>query len=321
MPDPNLYGQVWLFASNAANFDVEDAFSANEVILWSETTNAHVRLGETVFLYATKPTQVLTHQCVVSGTGLPEDKAHDAADHWVDDDAYQDRRHRTWMELRLVRTLNSAERQALSLSAMTAAGLQGGVQGRRRAPEAVLSLLREVLLSSPTLEESDHSAEDLPSDDLLVEDFAARMDDNQFAISEFEAHVPDQYAYRKTRGSAQKVFADRVKDNYGYKCAITGITTRYFLVASHIVPWSEDASIRLDPSNGICLSTLVDRAFEDGYLRIDREGVVHIDGYRLAGDPVLANELVQYDGRTMTAPATSPPNPNFLERRWTSTLE
>jgi hypothetical protein len=76
-------GQVWLFASNPATFDAEKGFAADDEILWSETNNAHVRLGDTVFLYATKPTQELTHQCVVVKIGLPENSADTAAT-WAD---------------------------------------------------------------------------------------------------------------------------------------------------------------------------------------------------------------------------------------------
>ncbi|MBR7559829.1 HNH endonuclease, partial [Mycobacterium tuberculosis] len=68
--------------------------------------------------------------------------------------------------------------------------------------------------------------------------------------------VDDSYATAKTRGSAQRAFSEEVKKIYDFRCAITGIDTKDFLVAAHIVPWSQDKSIRLDPSNGICLSLI-----------------------------------------------------------------
>lgn len=55
-------GPIWLFASNAASFDAEKAFATDDEIFSSETSNACVLLGDTVFLYATKPTQALAHQ-------------------------------------------------------------------------------------------------------------------------------------------------------------------------------------------------------------------------------------------------------------------
>lgn len=105
-----------------------------------------------------------------------------------------------------------------------------------------------------------------------------------------------------------------MKANYGYRCAITGITTREFLVASHIVPWADDETIRLDPSNGICLSTLVDRAFDSGYLEIDDNLTVRIRRDRIH-DEALQASLGPYDGRTLAMPAKGVPRAEHLRRR------
>lgn len=310
-PNVSSPGEVWLFASNAANFDAEEAFTTEDEIWWSETTNAHVKLGDTVFLYATKPTQALTHKCVVTATGLPDGKSS-----WTNKKAQKAREHKTWMALRLVHVLKSTERKLLSLSAMKNAGLPGPVQGRRRAPQGILDLLDQILLTPTTPPVDDSAAERYPTEKQLVRKFADRMDQGSYSVTDLETGSPDIYAYQKTRGSAQRAFANRVKSDYGYACALTGITTPHFLVASHIVPWSEDHTIRLDPTNGICLSTLVDRAFEDGYLRIAPDGVVHVNHSKVGADPALAQELVRYDGVKLRKPTNFPPKPKWLQRRW-----
>ncbi|GAA1495192.1 HNH endonuclease [Paeniglutamicibacter kerguelensis] len=304
-------GEVWLFASNAANFDAEEAFTTQDEIWWSETTNAHVQLGDTVFLYATKPTQALTHQCIVTETGLPDGKSS-----WTNKAARKARVHKTWMALQLVRVLDSNERRLLGLSAMENAGLPGPVRGRRRASQGILDLLGQVLLAPTTPPVEDSAAERYPTEKLLVRKFADRMDQGDYSVSDLETSSPDRYANQKTRGSAQRAFANRVKSDYGYACALTGINTPHFLVASHIVPWSEDHTIRLDPTNGICLSTLVDRAFEDGYLRIAPDGVVHVNHSKVGADQALAQELMPYDGVKLRKPTKFPPNPKWLQRRW-----
>ena len=151
-------------------------------------------------------------------------------------------------------------------------------------------------------------AESSAVDSAEVEDLFARSADGKFS-------VPDRQVTAKTRGSAQRVFADRVKRNYGWQCALTGIATREFLVASHIVPWSEDESIRLDPANGICLSTFVDRAFDTGYLAIREDYSVHVDWDRVGADVALRAVLEQVDGRSLTLPAASHPDRALLRRR------
>jgi putative restriction endonuclease len=69
----------------------------------------------------------------------------------------------------------------------------------------------------------------------------------------------------------QDFFRRLVLASYDNKCALTGIDAKELLVASHIVPWSRDASIRTAPSNGICLNALHDRAFDQGLITFDDE--------------------------------------------------
>lgn len=69
----------------------------------------------------------------------------------------------------------------------------------------------------------------------------------------------------------QYVFRKIVLSNYHQKCAITQIDVPQLLVASHIIPWSDDKDERLNPSNGICLSSLYDKAFDTGLLTFDAD--------------------------------------------------
>ena len=61
-------------------------------------------------------------------------------------------------------------------------------------------------------------------------------------------------------------FAKSVLANFENRCCVTGISERELLVASHIVPWSENTESRLDPANGLCLSAMVDRLFDRGFI-------------------------------------------------------
>lgn len=160
----------------------------------------------------------------------------------------------------------------------------------------------------PAVPQGDAAAEALEADPDEVEAFRERIEQKSYEVADSTATI-------KTRGSAQKAFATAVKDNYGYRCAITGIVTKDFLVASHIVPWSEDQSIRLDPSNGICLSLLVDRAFERGYLLLEDDLTIRIDWNRVGNDEILRSLLESYDGQKLSVPAKEAPQPTYLLRR------
>lgn len=67
----------------------------------------------------------------------------------------------------------------------------------------------------------------------------------------------------------QNVFRQIVLANYDNRCALTGIDLPELLVASHIIPWSRNKAERLNPSNGICLSSLYDKAFDRGLISFD----------------------------------------------------
>jgi HNH endonuclease len=160
----------------------------------------------------------------------------------------------------------------------------------------------------PPTPQGDAAAETFEVDPDEVEAFRGQIEHKSYVVADSTATI-------KTRGSAQRAFAEAVKANYGYRCAITGIVTKDFLVASHIVPWSEDQSIRLDPSNGICLSLLVDRAFEKGQLLIEDALTIRIDWGRVGDDWALRGQLEPYDGQKLRAPSEGAPQPEYLQRR------
>jgi len=160
----------------------------------------------------------------------------------------------------------------------------------------------------PADPQGDAAAEAIDADPDEVEAFRRQIKQKSYAVADSSATV-------KTRGSAQKAFADAVKANYEYRCAITGVATKDFLVAAHIVPWSKDQSIRLDPSNGICLSLFVDRAFEKGHLLLEDDLTIRIDWGRVGKDQALRSQLKPYDGQKLGVPKQEAPRPAYLQRR------
>ncbi len=176
--------------------------------------------------------------------------------------------------------------------------------------ESVSELVEMLETRYPVPQPGDAAAETLEVSSNEVDAFRGQIEHTNYEVA-------DSHATVKTRGSAQKAFAEAVKTNYGFGCAITNIKTKDFLVASHIVPWSEDQCIRLDPSNGICLSLLVDRAFEKGYLLIEDDLTIRIDWDRVGDDQALRSQLEPYDGQKLNAPAEGDPKPDYLQRRRT----
>lgn len=86
-------------------------------------------------------------------------------------------------------------------------------------------------------------------------------------VNQFKGLTKDRIV--KTRVN-QSLFRKIILSNYDSQCAISGINIPELLVASHIKPWLADENNRLNPSNGICLSSLYDRCFDRGLIGFDR---------------------------------------------------
>lgn len=78
----------------------------------------------------------------------------------------------------------------------------------------------------------------------------------------------------KRRG--QSFFRAAVLAAHDGKCCITGISSEPLLRASHIVPWSHDPALRLDPRNGLCLNAMHDAAFDRGLITLSDRFVLQV---------------------------------------------
>ncbi len=82
----------------------------------------------------------------------------------------------------------------------------------------------------------------------------------------------DVYTRVKVRGMAQQLFRVALLKSYGNGCAFTGLQFIPCLDAAHIIPWSESThSQRMDIRNGILLSSVHHRLFDQKLITIDEE--------------------------------------------------
>lgn len=85
----------------------------------------------------------------------------------------------------------------------------------------------------------------------------------------------EQYTKAKRR-IGQLFFRDSVLAAYNDCCCITNFASRELLEACHIRPWSEDESMRTDPSNGLCLSASMHKAFDSLLISVDADLIIHV---------------------------------------------
>jgi len=113
----------------------------------------------------------------------------------------------------------------------------------------------------------------------------------------------------------QQFFRQTVLNSYGVRCCISGINVPRLLVASHIKPWRDFPDERLDPRNGLCLSSLHDAAFDDGLITLDENLrlVLHKRLRTYFPQVLLEQSFVPFEGRSIRLPEKiAEPDPHFL---------
>lgn len=111
----------------------------------------------------------------------------------------------------------------------------------------------------------------------------------------------------------QSMFRAAVLSAYDFRCCVTGLSEPRLLVASHIVPWRDDPKNRLNPSNGLCLSAIHDRAFDRGLITFD-------DRFRLVlspqmverGDAFIGTAFTPFAGKQIALPSKFAPDLDLL---------
>ena len=113
----------------------------------------------------------------------------------------------------------------------------------------------------------------------------------------------------------QQFFRQAVLTAYDVRCCISGINVPRLLVASHIKPWGKFPNERLNPQNGLCLSSLHDAAFDAGLITLDDKLSVVLSK-RLRSffpQPALEQSFVPFEGKQIRLPQKlSEPSLDFL---------
>ncbi len=186
------------------------------------------------------------------------------------------------------------------LQARGIVGMRGASKEDRRAWDefqrdiSVLGIQSEELLHNLVATKSDEEVDLLQPDKICLE--PGRRLNAPEGLTESSATI------KVRRG--QQFFRQSILSAYGLRCCISGINVPQLLVASHIKPWSDFPNERLDPRNGLCLSSLHDAAFDNGLITLDEEmRVILSDRLRkYYPQPALEDNFIPYRGRPITRP-------------------
>jgi len=113
----------------------------------------------------------------------------------------------------------------------------------------------------------------------------------------------------------QVVFRTLVMANYDFSCCITGINQPELLIASHIKPWSQDSTNRLNPKNGLSLNALHDKAFDKGLITITEDYKIKVSTTLLKKESIkgIKQNFIQFHNKQIILPKKFMPDPEFLK--------
>lgn len=113
----------------------------------------------------------------------------------------------------------------------------------------------------------------------------------------------------------QRFFRESIMANYRERCCVCGMPIPELLIASHIIPWKAREDLRLNPSNGLCLCVLHDKAFDRGLLSIDVDYRVAISSsvQAYSSQEAVYSGLMSYNKRPILLPDRFVPEKSFLQ--------
>jgi len=144
-------------------------------------------------------------------------------------------------------------------------------------------------------------------------------DEDDFALDDYTGETRQAIVWQRVR---QDFFRRAILASYRGRCCISGVSDRRFLVASHIVPWREDKPNRLNPSNGLCLSAIHDKAFDKQLFSLTDDHRIVLSGQlKATKDTFLREVFWPIEGRTIEAPERFMPSLAFLQHHRSGMLK
>ena len=137
----------------------------------------------------------------------------------------------------------------------------------------------------------------------------------QYLQQKKERHGPTEVERPVKVRLGQRFFRESIMANYRERCCVCSMPITELLVASHIIPWKAREDLRLNPSNGLCLCVLHDKAFDRGLLSIDVEYKVMISSLvqEHSLQEAVSYGLISYNKRSILLPDRFLPEKSFLQ--------
>ena len=113
----------------------------------------------------------------------------------------------------------------------------------------------------------------------------------------------------------QQFFRKVIMTSYSSKCCVCVMPIPELLIASHIIPWRDDETLRVNPHNGLCLCTLHDKGFDRGFFTVGEDYKIVIGKAirQYLPNSAVHNGFKIYEGQRILLPDKFLPRQDLLE--------
>jgi putative restriction endonuclease len=215
---------------------------------------------------------------------------------------------------RMGRSANSLAMKLCNFASLDPVQRARGIKGLQGASQQDRKMWTEFQDNLATLApESEQMLHDLfTMDNERDVDFLHR---DKVRIERLPPSGPTEFIATVKARRGQQFFRQTILNAYGIKCCVSGIDVPHLLVASHIKPWREFPTERLNPRNGLCLSSLHDAAFDCGLITFNQNNQLVLSKRlkRHFPQPALEQNFAKYEGQSLCLPEKlAEPEPDFL---------
>jgi len=203
------------------------------------------------------------------------------------------------------RTPSSIAMQLSNFASLDPYHQERGVSGLRSPGKLAQKLWEEV--------QSDWENVILESEYLL--ESLTQPDERASRLTQKEQSGPTETKRVVSVRLGQRFFRDSILANYRARCCICAMPIVELLIASHIIPWKDREDLRLNPSNGLCMCALHDKAFDRGFLSINEDYKVIVSSslHDYSFHKSVKQGLIVYSNGSISMPDRFAPDQVFLE--------
>lgn len=115
----------WIISANSNLYDHSSSFEHFGFIDWKQG-NIKYELGDTVYIYCTKPLQMLQYKCRIEIIDLNSDQIRDDKEYWLDEEEYYKSLNGKFMRLNLIEQVS---KNSMKLDHLIQNGLKSAPQG------------------------------------------------------------------------------------------------------------------------------------------------------------------------------------------------